>query len=771
MMNHSILAVMLAAAASACCAAAPPRTAFIYSSWNNNHCNFINEFDGAFKSLGIKPEKVKNTDIPKLSDRLSNFDLVCVASTGNYDNSVNLAPYAPKWRDFIANGGMLLIVDANYPSVLKLFLNTLGPDFALSSELCSAHKLETPEAKLTAVAEHPLMTFPAPLNALIKRKSHWAHIKTPPKGWSVLESCVDGQALVLAKSFGKGLILLTAESDYSGQQDILAAIITNISANRALLADGIKVISFTKPDEPGPGAFSLILAAAPDKLNDLSLDIQVISTQSNKLLTAKPVIADGLAKFDIPVILSERGPLQFNITLKRALNIITATQCSIVIPPVISLSLKRKHLYPSSANLKLLCVFLPDKNARDNLSFQWRFDDAAWNKAVPVIDLQTDYDVNTASLPAGKHSLSVRLLHNDKVIATENTVFFKHTAPKYDFRNDGVLLENGKPFFPLGFYHVSWAQSPEHRLNMARAVAAAGFNTVHVGITSAEKDTDSYAHFLNECDKIGIRVITEFGLDSLQVINKYKSFNAVMGWNPGDEPAARGISAAEMFSRYDTFKQADPEHIAYTVICLPAQYKNYAAGTDVLAPDPYPVPSAPIETVYWKFRDAATEAANFDTTVWAVPQCFGGYDSWKRPPSPQEFRAMTYLALLSGVRGIIYYTFYDGGFNLPDSTELWNACKALPAELKELIPMLLDGNFSLHSEARGGIYAGTWSLNGKSITVIVNPSDKVAEFNFNLPNSKSAKTVFGIPLTLKTDNGLLSGSLNPLERIVIHSNP
>ena len=103
-------------------------------------------------------------------------------------------------------------------------------------------------------------------------------------------------------------------------------------------------------------------------------------------------------------------------------------------------------------------------------------------------------------------------------------------------RDDHVLLENGQPIFPFGFYNVSWRIPAEERLAMVRDVAKWGYNTVHVGMRNDEYDGDRYGAFLDACAKLGIRVITEFAESKAEsVVRKYRGKAAVMGWNPGDE--------------------------------------------------------------------------------------------------------------------------------------------------------------------------------------------------------------------------------------------
>jgi hypothetical protein len=250
-----------------------------------------------------------------------------------------------------------------------------------------------------------------------------------------------------------------------------------------------------------------------------------------------------------------------------------------------------------------------------------------------------------------------------------------------------------------------------------------------------------------------------------ETIAKYHDHPAVMAWNPGDEPDGNGVTPEEMFARYDKFKQLDPDHLVYTVSCIPDQYKRYARGTDIFAPDPYPIPFAPMAMAYDSFKRAKGEATKYGTTLWGVVQCFGDYGPWTRPPSPKELRGMTYLALLTGVKGIIYYTYQDGQWLLTDHPEQWEAAKALVPEVKALAPAMLDGKFKLLSEGPD-IYAGYWEYEGKRYVAIVNGAADARKFDLAVAGKRAA-TMFAEKSDAALDNGRLKGDLEGLGTIVI----
>lgn len=68
--------------------------------------------------------------------------------------------------------------------------------------------------------------------------------------------------------------------------------------------------------------------------------------------------------------------------------------------------------------------------------------------------------------------------------------------------------------------------------------------------------------------------------------------------------------------------------------------------------------------------------------LWAVIQAFGGpAEHWKRLPSWQEERAMSYMAVVKGATGIQY--FLEG---IPFSRALWAECRKLALEINALTP-------------------------------------------------------------------------------------
>jgi hypothetical protein len=718
----------LAAASRASPAFAAPKVAVVYSAWSNNA--FFNEWDDELQALGWPFEKFENTRIAELAPRLGEFDLVIATSVGNLENPQDMTLYREQWLGFLNRGGCLLITDASYGTALNEWVNTFGPEYALSTAVCAAHRDQTPESRETTFADHPLMTCPNDLAPLLSRRENvWAHLESWPEGWESLITCRDGHSLFLVKHVGRGLLVVTSHYSFRAAGDRAAgvALLENLWLNASNARSGL-IVTQLKLDAAAPGAAKGELEVRNDTVRDLALRARVdLEVEGQPLAVGEPVKAEAavgkVARLSLPYTVASRGKLTARLIVEDdAGTRLLDWPKTLDIPPAILIDLKRKHLYPRQPVLEGTLSLTPPIGARKLVAVCYL--DGQFQSMLTNPKLSVSLSIPVGNLSTGRHTLSTRLFADDAQIGETSVDFFRHDTPRWEVREDGVTLLDGKPFFPFGFYHVSQSFDAAHRSKMAQDIAAAGFNCAHTRIM----DFPSYDAFLDECATLGVYIVTEFSTPLFETVERYKDHPAVLAWNPGDEPELNGLAPDEFFTRYDRFKQIAPDHLVYAVIASPGEYHSYAKGTDVLAPDPYPIPNAPVATVYQRLKQARGEARRYDTMLWGVLQCFGGYGGWTRPPTPKELRAMTYLALLAGVKGILYYTYGDGGWVVTDHPEQWEAAKALVPEMKRLSPAILDGQFTLLSEGENDIYAGSWDYDGKTYTVAVNTAAEERTF-------------------------------------------
>ena len=758
----------------------------MYSGYSGG--SFSTEYDAHLKKIGLAFDKYENVRMPELTEKLGAYRLVIAASLANYANTVKMEPFAAAWRGWLDDGGTLIVTDANYESVLDDWVAAFGPGFESGCEFCSAHTKPSDATRAMTVLPDPLLTCPKPLGLLFQKHcGQWSHLTGLGKDWRTPVICADDAPLFAYRRVGKGMVVLSYASSLQNSP-IASALLENVVTDYRLREEGIAIESFEPHllgDNSAERISRLRLKVAPGRGQKVTATL--VSRNNRSKGTAE---ARGMDEATVPengeVTLSPRCALVRSGTVASRLEVsvdgrtILACEWEERSPEAIALRLKRKHFYPGDGVSPLVSI-APPEEGRDKLSgLAWRIDGGEWREREAR---DGEWTIPASSLPVGRHVLQARLVYRPDFLSAMDVKrrdlfdwgdaveaeFFTHPEPKYRMRDDHVLLENGKPFFPLGFYDVAWRAPAEQRLRMVRDVASWGYNTVHVPILAGECKDDGYGAFLDECARFGVRVITEFPGDPEPVIGKYKGKQAVLGWNPGDEPARRGITPERMFERYDRFKQLDPDHLAYTVISVPSQYVRYAAGTDVIAPDLYPVPRHSIGDVYRYSRQAKTESVRVGTALWAVCQAFGGqkYDKsgdWPRSPDAREFRAMSYLALMAGVKGIIYYTYYDNSFDILNEPDLLEAAKTFPAELQGLIPLLLDGKGEMLAEDADGVYAMAWTLGAERRLVAVNTRDKEAKVSLSFAGGQ---VLYGAPNNLQVEDGRVSFTIPPFERVVI----
>jgi hypothetical protein len=297
---------------------------------------------------------------------------------------------------------------------------------------------------------------------------------------------------------------------------------------------------------------------------------------------------------------------------------------------------------------------------------------------------------------ASNTTTSTELLANDPVLPAGT-------------RGAKTLRVDGKPFFPVGMYTLQ-DRGGQHDKVLAEA-RAAGFNCTFF---YAYNDREIMP-LLDAAARNGIRAFT-------YVTNPYKmrrgestrddiardlvkrvGHPALLGWYLVDEPEGIGelpAQKAEWF--YRLVKQLDSKHPCAMVVMSPAAAREYGKHTDIMWVDPYPIPDRPVTFVADTI--AKTIAAVPDKPVWAVLQAFD-WNVWRNGkidkvhrPTPEEARCMTYLALVHGARGVIYWAHSATKYNIRDYPDHWEYMKKLAGELRDLSPVLLEAPSTLKVE-------------------------------------------------------------------------
>lgn len=358
-----------------------------------------------------------------------------------------------------------------------------------------------------------------------------------------------------------------------------------------------------------------------------------------------------------------------------------------------------------------------------------------------------------------------------------------YTHDKCNATNNATTMVEGKPFFIFGFYHVSWDATAAQRMKALHDIAAVGFNTIHASIKSSN-DLYEYGKFLDEAKRLGVYVISEFGVEPVIAVNKFKNKPAVLGWNIGDDASSHD-STNKLLQIHCQIKAADPNHLTYISVAfnldsyrVKQSYAGYAHVANLIGGQSYPIGlPVSLNNVYDVFNIACTEAKKHNRPVIANLQTFPWTNtSWRAKgvnfvnrkwPTAEEVYNMTYQALLAGVKGIIYYTYYDIENSIIENSNLWNGVKNIVPEIKKLNPILLNGKLTKINTRVPDLLAGMWTYQDHIYVMAINTSHKnVKKVSIQLPSQRvgEAKSMFpGRPSGMVIKNGKLSGSINPLD--------
>jgi len=241
----------------------------------------------------------------------------------------------------------------------------------------------------------------------------------------------------------------------------------------------------------------------------------------------------------------------------------------------------------------------------------------------------------------------------------------------------GAAPENA--FFPLGLYDVP--------LDALDQTAAAGFNVV----VNGDKDNPLY---LARCEALGLRLVPYVRLDAIeQDVARAAGQRALWAWYLFDEPDINQWPADRIAAGFDALRKADPTRPIFLVVWAPPRYGEFMSSCDVFGVTPYPIVKLDARENNLRRVGAWLDAARHQAAgrpVWAILQAFWAEPHWPRNPTPEEWRAMVYLAVNHGAGGVLTFGYKSGGQPLPNHEPLWEAVRRVNAELGALRAVLLQ---------------------------------------------------------------------------------
>lgn len=747
-MKTHLLAALVATLTLAWSASALPDIAILAGGNNSG-----SDFDDAVRRLAYEVDfyRCNNESIRDFCAKLPRYKLVMVDSLFNYrrDGKWQLNEATTDYqavRNFVTSGGVLVIADACYGQV-RGWLSKVDPALALPKiGNCNSSQWAVLGHTVNVDPVDPIRTFP---NRITQGNS-WPHFeKAVPEGWRVLANCSEGFPVTLMRRMGKGLVVASAlrqpgekllENYYAAAQLLRAGIsVKALSLSPLALGDGLLEMELSAPAAPGTRLiyeltdakgkvvsfatnFTGSAASLPYRIasrGQTTAKLWIDSPASGRsLLFTRTAVLPALLRIDPPAY---RGILSTKRRLKEVQF--------------------RVRLSPLAENLKGTKLALGVYDSLSNLVFSAERVFATADRK--PVEPPTDFEFPLAlpqTLSAGGYEVRARLSGNG--IWANASAAFEILAPRTAqtvVDEDKTFLVNGKPFFPLGIYHVGGDYAE---------VAALGFNMIQFWKWSVGDDGFGSPSGLNRALGNGLRVLFESNHYGEHIYKdcgtRLGSHDGLLMWYVGDEPA-EGAEDSVRFTN-DCWHKYDKHHPTYLLSCREDLFDLHATFGDVFAFDVYGTKKdgvwSPLrQTARW--MQAATKATRGRKALICVP--------WSNPSEHAIIRPVAYTALANDARGLIWYPWKQAGggpvgIGLGTDPACQKVLKDLIAEIKGLLPGLLSPNRRCLRPMEGKINAMVCGTDpGKRFLIMTNPTDERVEAAFDVDELAKAKTVKTYP--------------------------
>ena len=341
----------------------------------------------------------------------------------------------------------------------------------------------------------------------------------------------------------------------------------------------------------------------------------------------------------------------------------------------------------------------------------------------------------------GVHRLFVSVRDSCGNAARAHKAFLIGETPKarrVALRDDGIVLLEGRPFYPIGVYGIKPHAFNGNSLDTAiKDLCAAGLNMGH-----------SYRHrweeeFLTAAARHGMKLWTDgkgalSGAKDEWFLTRGRADPATIAWYIGDDTSMY-MTPGELHDRDEACRMLDGTRLTCHADGVAAtrvrdNFQDYVKYADVFMPEIYPIDGTRDEACVAEVcRDMARCRAdiarygepNHPYGLWAILQCFDG-KSWRRYPTADEMYAMSFAAVVHGATGMTW--FHYAGEIMPDKTRYsgmfrtpadWACMTNITHRVQELAPILVTRTPSQPCAPKVLAGPATDPLGQPSVTMLV----------------------------------------------------
>ena len=632
------------------------------------------EFDDGFAKLGVETEKFGDTDeeIARFVGKIDGFSLAISGPLFTYQKHPKFD--AGAIRAWIEKGGVLFMTDGSYGNsrdFLKAIDGSLG---GLESGKCTSSQWAVLGYTSPIEPVHPLRMFPNRLSC----GDSWPHFEPVAEGskWRAILNCSEGKPVTYVQELGKGAVVTTCLRHRD------AHTLENLMAYVTLRKAGMNVTGFSiTEDRPGPGRIELTFR--DEVAAGAALVYELTQTNGAKVAFDVPVRGkSAAADFNI----SLRGETEFALYLDANGSRNRLFSHRGVLPPLLEVGPNAyRGILSSSRRVKEVAFpvrFAPDREKLGGAEVTLAAYAPTGVVAETAFKLPEGYAGGeewvklplAASLTTGWYRVEAKL----PAFGATAGAAFEIRAPRLAqcvIDDDNTFLVNGKPFFPLGIYHIE----PKYY----EKAGEIGFNTVQFWAWHGQLDAYGSATYMFKALGNGIRCLYAANHVKEPILRRtareHRDNPGLLMWYVVDEPDEGQASWNHMIN--DTWHEEDRDHPTFVASCRTDLFARHAQYADVFAMDPY---GGEAKMVEWCKKAQAAVGAH--KPVIAIPWADMSQDTDLIP-------LQAWTAIAHDARGIIWYCWKQmGGGPLGvgiHSNEVEQAVyKKLIGDIKKVVPAL-----------------------------------------------------------------------------------
>lgn len=410
-----------------------------------------------------------------------------------------------------------------------------------------------------------------------------------------------------------------------------------------------------------------------------------------------------------------------------------------------------------------------------------------------------DFQMQVPELPAGRYRVIAQVADGSgaALSAEQPWEIIPRRQARVTLNAAGFPEREGKAIFPLGMFN-----------NTARIAesAAAGFNVVHAYNAARvhpgrRPDDQRLKNVLDQAAAAGMHFLLLVPMEYAfsgewdafrRRIRMFRNHPALLAWDE-EEGIARGDMNLQTLAKIrQILREEDPHHPfmvgdSHDVIARVADRSRFFPAEQMDLGMwwwyPFPLNAGPADALQGEEASAGMllQAPEFLVRRTTQKPLWVGIQSYKKPgrtaryPTPAEYRAQAYLAIIDGAKGLMWYGgSVTGGLFLAPAEGHWDDLKNLAGELHDLESVLVNSDSqpvrvepaaapvsaALKATAAAPVSAALKEAPARRILIAVNRSNQSQDVTLSLREHRPAE-VIGENRTVEAKGGQIKDRFEP----------